>query len=292
MASTKPPSPVARGRALFSFVRERVKRDRPFQLAAAIAYFFLLALQPLLIVSTSLLAYLPIQSIEPRIASFCRNVLPGAPGERVSAIVSDVLERRNPRLVSLGAVFALWTASMGTKAVIDATTLIRGIERDPRSWLAQRLRAILLTLGLVLLVATGAVVAAGLPRAIRAALGEPLAVPSRALELSLGFLLMMSGVQLVYRYGPPPPRTPALPGAIVAVLGALLASEGLTLYVRHVRDLNAIYGSLGALVLLVLWFYVLGCALVLGAEVNAALGARASELPSVRNERPEHRLSE
>lgn len=97
----------------------------------------------------------------------------------------------------------------------------------------------------------------------------------RGAELALGFLLIVTGIQLVYRFGPPPGwRRPALPGAIVAVITGLAASEGLSLYVRHIRDLNAIYGSLGALVLLVLWFYVVAIALVLGAEVNALLARR------------------
>lgn len=260
-------------RRAYKFLRFRLKVHRPFQLAAEIAYFFLLATQPLLIVLTALLAYLPLKSYEPRIASFVADTFPGPPGERLAAIILSVLEQRNPRLMSVAAVALLWTASSGTKAVIDAVTRIRGLDGDPRPWLAVRLRATALTVGLIVLLALGAAFEAGVMQLVHSWLGTPAyaVLPQRGFELALGFLLMTSGVQLVYVYGPPPPRGPALPGAVVAVLSAVAASSGLSYYVKHFRDLSDVYGSLGALVLLVLWFYVVGCALVLGAEVNAAL---------------------
>lgn len=277
-------------RRAFDVAHARFKEHRPFQLAAQIAFFFLLATQPLLIVFTALLAYLPLGALEQRVARFIDGAAPGPVGERLHSMIASVLEQRNPRLMSIAALGLLWTASSGTKAIIDATTRVHGLVADPRRWILVRLRAIALTVTLLVLVTAGAAVAGGALGLVRSALHVDAAYAyHRWVELALGFLLCTSGVQLIYRWGPPPEmRRPALPGAVVAVLAAIAASFGLSAYVEHVRDLNAIYGSLGAAVLLVLWFYVAGCALVLGAEVNALLAGRrrATIAPKAPTPRP------
>jgi membrane protein len=73
---------------------------------------------------------------------------------------------------------------------------------------------------------------------------------------------------------------------MAAVVITVAASRGLALYARHWTSFNAVYGSLGAIVLLSLWFYVSGVALVLGAELNAWLDRRARR-PGSRSAAPE-----
>lgn len=260
-------------RRAYSYVHFRMKYHKPFQLAAQVAFFFLLATQPLLIVLTALVAYLPLGTFQARIVSFFAEAFPGAAGEKLSSVILQVFEQKHPRLLSGALVALLWTASSGTKSLIDAVSRIRGLPADPRKWIHVRLRAVGITVVLLVFVAVGGSIAAGVLDLVSYALdgpGAPFAY-HRLAELALGFLLMTSGVQLLYRFGPPPPRQPALPGAVVAVVSAVAASFGLSVYIGHVRDVTSIYGSLGALILLVLWFYVAGCALVLGAEVNVAI---------------------
>jgi membrane protein len=263
-------------RALARAFLERLDRDRVFDVAAEIAFYFLFAAQPLLIVLATVLAYLPVSQFEPRILSLVTGAFPGEVGEHIAAVVRDVLERKNPGLLSAALVTLLWSASSGTKQLIRAVATANGAGPDERPWWRIRLRALVVTIALVVLAAVGGALAAGALHIVTKILewGDAPALASWA-ERALGFILVTAAVQLIYRYGRPVKvRGPELPGAVAAVLAALGAGRALSIYARDVANLNAVYGSLAAIVLLMLWFYVVALALLLGAEVNAWLATR------------------
>ena len=94
--------------------------------------------------------------------------------------------------------------------------------------------------------------------------------------LSIAFLVILVGgtIALLYRYGPsrkPPPNQHIFPGAVLATVMWLIASTGLSFYVAHIASLGVTYGPLGAVVAIMLWFYLTAYAVLLGAEVNAQL---------------------
>ena len=94
--------------------------------------------------------------------------------------------------------------------------------------------------------------------------------------ISLGLLIVLVGgtIALLYRYGPsrdPPPRRRIFPGAVLATLLWLVASAGLSFYVSHIASLGVTYGPLGAVVAIMLWYYLTAYAVLLGAELNSQL---------------------
>ena len=103
--------------------------------------------------------------------------------------------------------------------------------------------------------------------------------------LSMALLVVLVGgsIALLYRYGPsrgPPPGRRIFPGAILATLLWLIASAGLSFYVAHIAQFGVTYGPLGAVVAIMLWFYMSAYAVLLGAEVNAQLEHRNARLTS------------
>jgi membrane protein len=284
------------GRA-YREVRRRIETHRPFNLAAEIAFYFLLASHPLAIMSTAALAYLPVRETTANVAHFFERAIPGEGGARLAAIVLDATSRPRPHLVSIALLALLWTASSGMVAAIEATEIVREAD-NRRPWWRKRLVAAALTIGLVAIGLVGVALVSGVVEAMGRLTGRSsLASPwERRAEVGLGLFLLTAAVELVFHFGPesrPGRYRIVSPGALVAVLAGLAASEGLSIYVHRIRDLNAIYGSLGASVLVVLWFYVLGIALVLGAEVNSVLdgfrGRRPAKVAAALPERVEAR---
>ncbi len=91
---------------------------------------------------------------------------------------------------------------------------------------------------------------------------------------TLLIVLVGGTIALLYRFGPsrrPPPEQRIFPGAVLATLLWLVASAGLSFYVSHIAQLGVTYGPLGAVVAIMLWFYLTAYAVLLGAEVNAQL---------------------
>ena len=95
-----------------------------------------------------------------------------------------------------------------------------------------------------------------------------------AFSMALLVVLVVGTIALLYRYGPSRGRLPErriFPGAVLATLLWLIASAGLSFYVSHIAQLGVTYGPLGAVVAIMLWFYLSAYAVLLGAEVNAQL---------------------
>jgi membrane protein len=270
-------------RAILREIATRAREHRPLGLGAQIAFYLMLAFYPFLLVGTAALAYLPLQDQAQRITREVLDIVPGEAGERIREMVVDVFSHRRPSLFSISALLLLWTGSSGSKAIMDAVVRVRGL-RETRRWLHVRGLAVLATLGTIFLATVGGVLVGGASRWLRPAVEDE--IPPffiRAPEILAGGLLIVVAVQLAYYLGVPRKERPsfarALPGAVVAVLLWIAAGKGLALYVQNVRDLHAVYGPLGAFLGIMLFFYVGGVALVLGAELNAWLDGAGSATP-------------
>lgn len=191
--------------------------------------------------------------------------------------MEEIFGKPNPGLISFGALFAIWSASRGFLAIIRALNHAYGVEED-RHYLHLHLTALwlLLTAGGLLfsnliLVALGPVVSAFLETYVPGGDVWALAwdITRWALQLSLA-LLMLS---LIY-YFAPACHTGwhwFSPGALLALVIWLAASIGFTIYVQNFGNYGSIYGSLGAVIVLMLWFQITGNVIILGGVVNAEI---------------------
>jgi membrane protein len=266
-----------RARVLSATVYEELFRTRAFTMAAAMSYYFLLALLPLLIFLSAMLGYLPIPNLFDQLLDILAVVVPPEAMQMVQHILTSLLTPRRGGLLSFGLLSYLWTASGSFVASIEALNVAYDVEKE-RSWWRDRLQALLLTF------TTGGLILLGLLLIIAGPhfgnlLTELFPVPGRfgdlwpVLRLGTIFVIFVAAVELQYWLAPNRKQhfMDTLPGSLVAVAGIFLCSAGLGYYFGHLSNYNKTYGSLGAVIILMLWFYVVSLLFIVGAELNAEL---------------------
>ena len=260
--------------------------------AAALAFIFLMSLFPLLIFLASLFAYIPLPNLFEQTLEIMAKVVPADAMGVVRGVLKDVL-RTNPKLLSLSIAGAIFAASGGFSSLIGLLNIAYDVPEGRPYW-KTRLVAFGLTLltGLmVVLVLVVTVLGPGFGSwlAGRFAIGGLFAVvwPYIRWLLIAGFTVL--SVEAIYFLAPNAKQRfrDQLPGAIIAVSSWIVASWGLGWYVRHVAHYNQTFGALGAVVGLMMWFYITGLALMLGAEINAELlHSRGLRLPEKKPAEP------
>jgi len=255
-------------------------RTRAFVVAAALSFYFLLSLIPLLFVFSSLLAYLPIPDVSDHLLDLLATFVPAEAMVFVAQAIGSVLTPHGGGVVSLSILGYLWSASGGFSALIDALDIAYDVQIS-RPWWKDRLQALLLTfttgalfyVSLLLLIA-----GSSFGKVLTTAFLVPAAFAHLwpGLRLVLTFTTFLMAMLVLYVLGPNTKITlrSALPGALLAISGWLAGSFGLTFYLKHFANYDLTYGSLGAVVVLMLWFYIIAIAMLIGAEVNAQLAKR------------------
>lgn len=252
-------------------------KDDVFGRAAELSYYFLLALFPLLIFLTSVIGFLP--GTHSGLVGDVERIVPPDAMKLVRDTMTDVVSHRNSGVLSFSLILSLWSASSGV------ASLTRGLNRaydltETRSFWKTRLIAIGLTIAAVALVATGALlIVTGnrlghwLHRYLAVSAG--FAFGSTILGYVVGLVLLLAGISAQYSFGPDIKiKQPVLPGAMFATIGIVIGSLLFSLYLRVAPSASATYGSLGAVVTLMLWLYLIGLVLLVGGEINSEWGPR------------------
>jgi membrane protein len=246
-------------------------------LAAQLAFYFLLSVFPALLFLVALLAYLPVDTALGSTLARLQTVMP----QEAMAIVRDQLERvssgANGGLLTFSIAGAVWSSSSAMTAIISALNRAYDIH-EWRSWWKIRLVAIVLTIALaVFVVAAFALILGGVQvgewLADRTGLGSVFQAAWSIAQWPVALLLVFLAVDLVY-YCAPNADTEWVwltPGSVLATVLWLLVSVGFKWYVHTFGDYSAIYGALGGFIVLMLWLYLSGFALLVGAELNAEI---------------------
>ncbi len=258
-------------------IKDQLDRDNVSVVAAGVAFYTLLAIVPALAAVVSIYGLVADPADVQAQLEAVAHLLP----EEAQSLISEQVKRiaaSSGGALGLGAVvgllLTLWSASKGMKTLITALNIVYD-EQEQRGFIKLNLIALGLTLGaVVFLVVTLALIVA-LPAVLDSlGLGETL----RGLVAWLRWPPLLIGVivalALIYRYGPS--RDPARWrwvnwGATVATVLWLAGSVAFSLYVRNFGSYNETYGSLGAVVILLMWFYLTAYVVLLGAEINAEM---------------------
>lgn len=272
--------------AVLRCTAKQVRYDDVAILAAGVAFYFMLSIFPALIALVTLYGLVADPAIvQEQVASLSGVVPPAALTLIRDRLESLVSAGRGALGVGLAVslVLAVWSASSGTKALIRAVSLAYEQE-EGRGWLRLRLIALAWTLGIVLLMAIGLFVAAGLPMVLGAVglsqQAETLIAWARWPVLFAGVVLALS---LLYRRGPDQRGTAvrrATLGAVVAALVWVLASAALSFYVSQFGNYEETYGALAGVIITLLWLYVGSFAILLGAELNSEADAHHVDGPA------------
>ncbi|WP_226676751.1 YihY/virulence factor BrkB family protein [Mesobacillus jeotgali] len=250
-----------------------LKKDRATGLAAQQAYYYMLALFPLLIL---LIAIVPYLNIDPQKAIDVLNkLLPSQSADLLRDNVVKLVSERNGGLLTFGIIGTIWSASSGMNAFIKAMNIAFDV-KETRSFIKARLVSIMLTFGLIL----AFVVALLLPVFGRVILDtvqsiiqipEPFDIVFNIVRWVVAIVVMAAVLAGLYRVAPNKhyPFKHVIPGAIFATVVWQLISLGFSFYVSNFGNYSATYGSIGGVIVLMLWLFLTGLALVLGGEINA-----------------------
>ncbi len=262
----------------------RINDHDLFGRAAQLSYYFLLALFPLLLFLVTLLGYFAEAGSELRnkLLSYLATVMPHSAVTLVRTTLDEISNARGGGKLSLGILAALWAASTGMGAISDTLNVAYGV-KETRPWWRVRLMSILLTIAVsVFIITVLSVVLFGGQLGDRIAVyfgySSAFTVVWRILQFPLAVLFMLLTFDLIYYFAPNdrrPRRRWWTVGAFTAVILWFLVSFGFRLYLHFFNSYSVTYGSLGALIVLMLWFYFTGFAILIGGEVNSELELRA-----------------
>jgi membrane protein len=270
-------------RQLGKRVYEEVWTDELLDRAAALSYYFAFALFPALLFLTALIGMLPVPRLMDQLMGYFYQVLPDDTASMLGRTLAEVVRGAGGGLLSIGAVAALWAASSGMASVMAALNTAYEVE-DPRPWWRRRLIAIVLTVGFSVFTVTGLLLLVFGPRIGRGVaawfgLGHVFTLAWNVASWPVILVLVLTAIALVYYLAPAVRQRWqwVTPGSVFAVVLWVGASLGLRFYVRWFGDYNATYGSIGGVILLLLWLYVSSLVLLLGAEINSEIEQAAAE---------------
>jgi membrane protein len=255
-----------------------ILNDRVFTGAAALAYFLLLAIFPGAIFVLSLLPYLPVPHMRQAIMDLLHQVLPAQSATLFEGTVRRLVSEKQGGLLTFGFVFMLWSASTGMYAIMQQLNVAHDTAERRPFWKVQGIAFLLMLLfvlaviGSLSLVIFGGVVQSWMASMI--GWSQPLLIFFATLRWVIIGISLLLGLAVTYRFGPDVNEKFRFisAGNIVAATLIALASIGFRLYVLEFgKTYNATYGSLGAIIILMLWLYLAGTAILVGCEINTIL---------------------
>jgi len=254
-----------------------VLADDCLGLAAQLAYYFFLALFPALLFLVAVVSFLPIAGLLDAITG---NLARVAPSEVLSIIQDQILKiahEKNGGLLTLGMLGTIWSTSSGLDAIISTLNQAYDIQ-EARPWWRVKLIALGLTVALaIFIVISFALVLVGPALGEKVAdwahMGPAFALGWKVLQWPVIFALVTLGVALIYYYAPDAVQEWIwiTPGSLFATTLWLLISLAFKFYVSHFASYNATYGTIGGVIVLMLWFYLSALAVLVGAELNAEI---------------------
>jgi membrane protein len=276
-------------------VFNELNRTRAFTVAAALAFYFLWTLVPLLILFSSLLRFLPIPNLIQTLLNILSELVPPYAMTFVQQIVIGILGPSRTKLFSFGLAGYLWAASGGFSTLIEALDIAYDVPVSRPLW-KDRLYALLLTMtsgGLAAVSVLAYIVGPHFGHLLRENFVMPPGIEYLwpVLRLATTFITFVAGLEIIYYLGPNARHTfkSTLPGAVLAIAVWFLGSSALSFYLAHFSDYDVTYGSMGALIGLMLWFYLTALAILLGAELNAEW-AKARNRKFISSQNPYQRV--
>jgi len=288
-------------RTLKATVQE-FQRDDALGLAAQLAYYLILALFPFILVLVSLMGLVGSPELANTVLGYFRQVTPTEVYTLINEYTGDIIsgQARAPGLLSFGILFTIWSASGAFSALINALNRAYDVQETRPFWKVKGI-AILMTLGLSVLILAGVLLLVfGEPigRAVANVfgLGEVFELAWNIVRWPVAFLFLVLTVALIYYFAPDAnqPFRWITPGGLIGVLLWVLASAAFSFYVNNFGSYNKTYGSIGVVIILLLYLYISSVTILFGAALNATLVRMKEEISGQRildaepaNEKPD-----
>lgn len=242
--------------------------------AAALGFYLTLAIFPAMICLMAIIPYLPLSQVDDAIMDLLRQALPPSAAHLFADVVREVTTERRGGVLSFGVVFAMWTASSGMQAVMRQLNKAYDVT-ERRRFVKARATALSLSLlfGVLVLGAFSLVVAGGV---IQDWLGRRFGFSPTLLGFFVVFrwviivAALLLAIQLIYYLAPNREHAFRLvsAGGVTATVLLIGTSSAFRLYTANFGHYSAVYGSIGAVIVLMLWLFLAGLVILLGAEIN------------------------
>jgi membrane protein len=271
-------------------VIQKIQKDNMSLIAAGVAFYFLLAIFPLLAALASMYGLFTDQQTLVQHIGLLVDVIPEQGRKIVEAQIGSLISTDNSAL-SLGFIFsvllAVWSGGKGSVALISACNI--SYEEDTsRSFFMMMIVRIVLTLATVMTMLLMLLLIVGIPLVLN--------FLDESIQTLLGWitwpiLLLVFNVSLASLYKYAPHRASAkwrwvTPGAILATLFWLVGSYFFNLYISEYASYSKMYGSMGGVVILLMWFYVTAYSILLGAAINASTELQTAQDTTTGDEKP------
>ena len=258
------------------FFLEEMRNDRLSIRAAAVAFYFVLAIFPGILFLFSLIPYIPVVGFQETLFNTLQQVLPHSGFEFMQSAITDIISRTRFELLSIGFVMTFYFSTNGVNALVRSFTKSQPIfeKRNfwQRKWAVVKLTVLLFVLLLlsVFLIIMGNV--------IISELAWRLGVVNQFQVFLLSFTrwvvivaLFFSAISLIYYIAPAANWNIISAGSTLATIMSILISLGFTFVVNKFNLYNEIYGSIGALIGILLWIYFNSLIILIGFELNVSI---------------------
>jgi membrane protein len=262
---------------LFKRTFKEALADNVFDLAAQQAYYFFFALFPALLALISIASFFPIAHLTDEVVRNLGQVAPRDVVDIINQQITKISGDKAGGLLTFAFLVTLWSSSGAVVSM--CTTLNTAYDiTEGRPWWKVRLTAIALTIGLAFFVLCSValiVAGPGFAQALadRVGLGPAFVWTWSIARYPVIFVLIASAVAMVYYFAPDAEQEFVwiTPGSVLATVLWVAVSFGFRTYVSTMGNYTEAYGVVGAVMVLLLWFYLSGIALLIGAELNAEI---------------------
>jgi membrane protein len=261
-----------------SFFFQEIGKDELINKASSLSYNFMLAIFPAIIFLFTLIPYVPIDNFQDQLMNLIALILPAEAYAAVNTTLLDIVKNQNSKLLSFGFAFALIFATNGVHTLMVAFNK-SSLITETRSWVKQRLVAVYLTVLISFALIFGLVI-----MTIGEYVFDFLKTELRFKDsfwlyvLNLGRWVILIAVYfvtiaLLYRYGPANARKWKFfsAGSWMATILAVLTFWGFSYYINNFGNYNKLYGSIGTLIVLMIWLYLNSLIILVGFELNASI---------------------
>ena len=267
-------------------VWHEVQEDNVFGRAAELSYYFLLALFPFLIFLTSIIGFVLGSGTGTRhqLFNYLARIMPPSAFQLIDNTMWEVSKASTGGKLAFGILAALWAASNGLSAITESLNTAYDLT-ESRPWWKQRLTAIILTVALSVLIILALVLIIGGGHisewlAATYGLGNAFPLAWKIIQWPVVLGCMVLSFALIYFFAPDFHEQAwkwLTPGAAIGVALWLLVSIAFRVYLHFFDSYSATYGSLGAVIILMLWLYFTGAAVLIGGEVNSEIENAAAK---------------
>lgn len=269
---------------LLKRVYSEFDQDEVFTRSAALAFYFLSALIPMIFFLTAMLGlFAQSHDLQSGLLNYSARFMPPDAFNLLQKTLREITTSSTGLKLALGLVLALWSGAGGVSSIMDALNRCYHV-RDSRPLWKQKLIAIALTVALSALTITaliiilyGGDIAQFVGR--HTGLSTPMVIAWRIVQWPVALLFIVLAFALLYFWGPDAEQEWQwiTPGSLVGVLLWIGASLIFRVYLHYFNSYSKTYGSLGAVIILIYWLYISGMALLAGGEINSEIENAAAE---------------